>query len=458
MLNISCAAPPTMERSILRSTLTANKLVPDRGSLRRRDIFPLLAAGLCAGSLNAKHRYPLRLEQWLAADPESRRQALEWSLRRIRRLDRSIRAWVQVAPEPQGGEGPLSGIAYGAKDIIETQNFVTEYGSPIYKGRRGGIDAAIIRQLRSLGAVLVGKTQTAGFAHTTPPPTRNPRNLAHTPGGSSSGSAAAVAAGMVPFALGTQTGGSVLRPASYCGVTGFKPTHGLFSLEGVLTYARSLDTLGFFTHTPQGMLRLWEALGQLRGQDEEVALGAVEPIPEVEAPMAAAFRNAISRLAGRGVTVQPVPITALLDKLAEESRVVQFYEGARSHEQRYKEYGARLQNVATLVEEGLKIPERRYQEALASIAEGKDQMAAAYRSTPVILVPAATGPAPMGLGSTGDSRMNRPWTALGTPAISLPMPVHKELPMGLQLTAAPGQDSRLLYAALRVAAHFDSLA
>ncbi len=441
--------------------MTANKLLLDfqnRGHLRRRDVFPVLAAGLCASPLKAKNQNPRRLEQWLAADPESRKRALAWSLRRIRRLDGSIRAWVEVRPEPQGGDGSLSGIAYGAKDIIETQIFVTEYGSPIYKGRRGGSDAAIIRQLRSSGAILIGKTETAQFAHTTPSPTRNPRNMAHTPGGSSSGSAAAVAAGMVPFALGTQTGGSTLRPASYCGITGFKPTHGLFSLEGVLSYARSLDTLGFFTHTPLGMLRLWEALGQLRGPVEEVVVGVVEPIPEVEPPMAAAFRNAISRLADRGVAVQPVHITTLLDKLAKESRVVQYYEGARSHEQRYKEYGARLQNVATLVEEGLKIPDSRYQEALASIAEGKEEIADAYRTAPVILVPAATGPAPRGPDSTGDSRMNRPWTALGTPALSLPMPVHKELPLGLQLTAAPGQDSRLLRTALRIAALLDSAA
>jgi Asp-tRNA(Asn)/Glu-tRNA(Gln) amidotransferase A subunit family amidase len=189
----------------------------------------------------------MRFEQWLHADPDTRKRALAASLQRIRRLDKSICVWVQVHPQPQTGDGPLSGIPFGAKDIIETRNLVTEYGSPVYKGRRGVDDAAIVRRLKSLGAILVGKTQTAAFAHTTPPPTRNPRNLAHTPGGSSNGSAAAVAAGMIPFSLGTQTGGSVLRPASFCGVTGFKPTYGLFSLEGVLQYAHSLDTLGFFT-------------------------------------------------------------------------------------------------------------------------------------------------------------------------------------------------------------------
>src|SRR6185295_1227719 len=137
-----------------------------------------------------------------------------------------------------------------------------EYGSPLYKGRVGAKDAAIIRELRSRGAILLGKTVTTAFAFRTPGPTRNPRNVDHTPGGSSSGSAAAVAAGMVPFTIGEQTRGSMIRPASFCGVTGFKPTHGLLSMDGVLPLARSLDTLGFYTHTPADMIALWAALGK----------------------------------------------------------------------------------------------------------------------------------------------------------------------------------------------------
>ncbi len=427
--------------------------------LRRRDLLLVLAAGMRGDPLSARTEGILHLELWLRADPGTRKRALELSLERIRRLDKSICAWVQVDPQPQTADGPLSGIPFGAKDIIETQNLGTEYGSPIYKGRRGTGDAAIVRQLKSLGAILVGKTQTAAFAHTTPPPTRNPRNLAHTPGGSSSGSAAAVAAGMIPFALGTQTGGSVLRPASYCGVTGFKASYGLFSLEGVLPFAHSLDTLGFFTHTPRDMLLLWEALGLPRSREEDVALGVVEPIPAgAEPPMAVAFQSAISLLRGRGLKVKPVHITAMLDKLSNESRLVSNYEGARFHEQRYREYGSRLQDVAKMVLEGLQIPDQRYQEALAFIAASRKQIAEIYTTIPVILVPAATGPAPKGLSSTGDSRMNRAWTALGTPAIALPLPVRKELPLGLQLTAAPGQDSRLLHTAVRIAARLNSSA
>lgn len=160
--------------------------------------------------------------QWLAASRSARDAALQTCVDRIASLDNDIRAWVQVSPQQSTGNGPLDGIPFGVKDIIETKGLATEYGSPIYKGRIGTVDAAIVRQIRQRGGVLLGKTHTTAFAYLTPAPTHNPRNLAHTPGGSSSGSAAAVAAGMVPVALGTQTGGSVIRPASCCGVVGFK--------------------------------------------------------------------------------------------------------------------------------------------------------------------------------------------------------------------------------------------
>src|SRR5262249_23090644 len=152
-------------------------------------------------------------------------------------------------------------------------------------------------------AVVLGKPHTAAFAMRPPPPTRNPRNLQHTPGGSSSGSAAAVAAGMVPVALGTQTGGSVLRPASFCGVTGFKPTYGLLPMEGVFPFARSFDTLGLFTHTPADMLALWNAMGFPIGRPEDLTLGAPDPMPDVEPPMAAAFERALSTLRSAGASI-----------------------------------------------------------------------------------------------------------------------------------------------------------
>jgi Asp-tRNA(Asn)/Glu-tRNA(Gln) amidotransferase A subunit family amidase len=235
---------------------------------------------------------------------------------------------------------------------------------------------------------------------------------------------------MVPFTIGEQTQGSVLRPASYCGVTGFKAGYGLLSMDGVLPLAKSLDTLGFFTHTPADMLLLWEAMGHPIGRAEDFVLGAPEPVPEVEPAMQTAFGNALSALRTAGVSIQSVDIAGMLARLADANKTVMFYEGARFHEQRFKEYGARLGVLADLVREGLQIPEGRYDDARRYIAECRDRVAEMYKATPVILVPAATGPAPLGLSSTGDSRMNSPWTALGTPAISIPLPVPSGLPLG----------------------------
>ena len=388
--------------------------------------------------------------EWVNASRRDRERALPPCLDRIRAMDDSIHAWVQVSPQKPTGSGMLSDIPFGVKDIIETRGLATEYGSPIYKGRIGTEDAAIVGLLRARGGVLLGKTHTAAFAYRTPAPTRNPRDLAHTPGGSSSGSAAAVAANMVPVAIGTQTGGSVLRPASFCGVTGFKTSYGLLPMDGVFQYSKSLDTLGFFTHTAADMLAFWEAIGQSTGRSEEFALAAPDPIPDVEPPMTAAFRATVERLRTAGVSIRRIDIAGMLATLNDAQRTISTYEGARAHEQRFKEYGDRLADVANLVREGLQIPVERYDAARRHVADCRIKIAEVYKSTPVILVPAATGPAPIGLASTGDSRMNTAWTALGTPAISIPMPVSNSLPLGLQLTADHGQDARVIRTAIRL--------
>jgi len=391
------------------------------------------------------------LTQWFGASRGTRELALQPCLDRIRDLEPSIHAWVQVLPQRPTGKGKLSEIPFAVKDIIETRGLATEYGSPIYKGRIGTADAAIVRDLRQLGGVLLGKTQCTAFAYFTPPPTRNPRDLEHTPGGSSSGSAAAVAAGMVPFALGTQTKGSVLRPASFCGVTGFKASYGLLPMEGVLPLAKSLDTLGFFTHTPADMLLLWESMGHSAGRTEDFALGAPEPMPEVEPAMVTAFQNALFLLRSAGASIRSIDIAGMLTKLSEAADTVTFYEGARFHQQRFNEYGARLgAELVDLVEKGLQISAERYNETVRYVDSCKPRFTELFKATPVILTPAAVGPAPLGLASTGDPRMNAPWTALGTPAISIPIPVASGLPLGLQLTADHGQDMRLLRTAVRL--------
>jgi amidase len=377
---------------------------------------------------------------------------------------------VQISPEAALPDGPptsrtasgtapgiLSGIPFGAKDIIETAGLATEYGSPIYKGRVGTADAEIVRELRRRGAILMGKTQTTAFAWRTPAVTRNPTNLEHTPGGSSSGSAAAVALGTVPFALGTQTLGSVLRPASFCGVTGFKPTYGVLPMDGVLPCAPGLDTLGLFTHGAADMRALWDALGYQTHAPEDVTMAVPDPLPDVEPAMAAAFAGAVAMLRGAGVSIVTIDIKDRLVHLGKAARTVLAYEASRVHEERYHTHGNALQDLADLVREGLATPVEQYDEAKRFIARSMTWMSALYEATPVVLVPAATGPAPRGLLSTGDPAMNAPWTALGTPAISVPMPVAG-MPLGLQLTADRGHDAIVLAAAVRVQRLLDAAA
>ncbi|HWZ55927.1 MAG TPA: amidase [Verrucomicrobiae bacterium] len=417
------------------------------------------ARAALAGAVAAANESP-RLEtftEWLKADREARERGLAQCLARIKELEPSIHAWVQVKVELPTADGPLAWIPFGVKDIVESQGMATEYGSPLYKGRVGTADAAIIREMRSRGAVLVGKTVTTAFAYRTPGPTRNPRSPEHTPGGSSSGSAAAVAAGMVPFTIGEQTRGSMIRPASYCGVTGFKPTHDLLSTEGMLIMSKSLDTLGLFTHTPADMIALWDALGHPTGAQEQFSFGASEPTPDCEPEMARAFQQTVTQLRNSGIRIQPIDIRDQLKKLDEANDVEMFYEGARANEARLKEFGDRLdQPLANLVRDGLKIPAKKYDDARRFIAHTRNKFAEIFKSTPVILTPAAPGPAPLGLSTTGDPRMNAPWTALGTPAVSIPMPVGNDMPLGLQLTADLGQDARVLQAALQLQQRFAS--
>ena len=419
--------------------------------VNRRRFLATLSVGLASAPAAFAQRPQLEtFTQWMNASRRDREFGVQACLDRIRAMDASIQAWVQVAPQPPLGDGPLAGIPFAAKDIMETRGLSTAYGSAVYRGRLGSTDAAIVTSLRQRGAILLGKSHTTWFAYRTPAPTRNPRNLEHTPGGSSSGSAAAVAAGMVPFALGTQTRGSILRPASYCGITGFKPTYGLVSIEGVMPFANSLDTVGLFTHTPSDMLSLWRAMGFAADASDDIVVGVPDPMPDVDEPMAGAMRDAVAALRRGGIRTQPVDIAALLKTLDAATIDVMFYEGARIHEARWKEHGAKLLDLAELVEQGLAMPVERYTRAQQHIRDARTRLSELYRMTPIIVVPAATGPAPRGLSTTGDPRMNAPWTALGTPAISIPMPTAG-LPLGLQLTADRGEDARLLAAAVRVA-------
>jgi Asp-tRNA(Asn)/Glu-tRNA(Gln) amidotransferase A subunit family amidase len=205
------------------------------------------------------------------------------------------------------------------------------------------------------------------------------------------------------------------------------------------------------------MIALWKALGHPAGREEQFAFGTPEPASDCEPEMANAFRQALTLLRRSGVSIKTVDISAILAKLDDANNTLMFYEGARFHEARLKEFGSRLDKaLADLIRDGLKIPMEKYDEAKRYVAESRVRMAEIFKSTPVILTPAATGPAPFGLSNTGDPRMDAPWTALGTPAISIPMPIESGLPLGLQLTADLGQDSRVLQAAVLLQQHFDT--
>ena len=374
--------------------------------------------------------------QALESGDKSAHELTAYCLAQIRLHDGELRAWVEVAPQPPLSGGALAGIPFGAKDIFETRDLRTQYGSPLFAGRYGGTEAPLVTTLRQCGAILMGKTQTTAFAYYDAPPTRNPLNLAHTPGGSSSGSAAAVSAGMVPLALGTQTQGSILRPASYCGICGFKPTFGLLPTGGILPFAPSLDTAGFFTQTADDMHLFWQRFRNSTNVITPNRLGSLlRPTPIIA-----------------GWPVDSVELPFAEQDILSAVQLINAYEGARTHRDLWLKNGDRLgSKLSQLVSTGLKIRESAYRQALATLANAREAIAELYRQYPVLLSAAATGPAPRGLESTGDPRKNAPWTGLYGPAIAIPVP-GDGLPVGLQLTAAIGNDDLLVWTARLVEA------
>lgn len=372
----------------------------------------------------------------------------------IEAADDDVEAWVrfdrdgalQRAGSCKSGL-PLSGVPFGVKDIFDTVELPTEWGSPVYGGRQPEVDAALVAELKRLGAFVLGKTHTTAFAYYDPAPTRNPRNLEHTPGGSSSGSAVAVAAGMVPLALGTQTQGSVLRPASFCGVVGFKPSRGCLSVEGVLPCSPTLDTAGLFTSTVDDMRFVWNALrpgGEARSAERIVCI-RWPPRKGVESGMAECVRSATARLAQAGLEVQEGEAPASFDLLPQAVAAVMAYEAAQTHHERYEQYGVRLgEKLAELVESGRQVSDASYRDGLQAITTAEKDFLEWAGEDAVVATPASMGPAPHGLGSTGDPACNLPWTAIGATAISVPCGTVDGLPVGLQLTAVVGRDSMLL--------------
>lgn len=402
-------------------------------------------------------------------------------LQRIRKVEPQVQAWTfldekhvlaqaRAADEKKrSGEaiGPLHGVPIGVKDIIDTHDMPTENGTVLHKGRAPRSDAAVVKMLRAAGAVILGKTVTTECAYFHPGKTRNPHNAEHTPGGSSSGSAAAVAASMVPLALGSQTNGSVIRPGSFCGVYAFKPTHGLIPRTGVLQLSRALDHVGLFARTLEDLALLAETLvGDDEGdpdtrprarvpfQSISIEAPPVEPVfafiktpqwERADADTKAAFAELCSTLGKE--RVEEVPLFEFAAQAWDWHTTIMEAEMAANLEREWETGRKRLsEKLRSLIERGREVRAIDYQRALRMIAplnEAFDELF--MQRYDAILTPAAPGTAPKGLKSTGDPSFCTLWTLCGLPAVSLPLMSGKNgLPLGVQLVGRRNFDARLM--------------
>ncbi|MEX1007289.1 MAG: amidase [Acidimicrobiia bacterium] len=383
--------------------------------------------------------------------------AVERSLATVDEWEPTVHAWAYLDPARARAEakavptGPLSGVVLGVKDIFDTADQPTEYGSPIYAGHRPRGDAGVVAQLRAAGAVALGKTVTTEFAVFEPGPTTNPHRTTHTPGGSSSGSAAAVATGMVHVALGTQTAGSVIRPASFCGVFGFKPTFGTVTTAGVKPFAPSLDTVGW---SARDVALLDRVRVVLTGRTPAPQLGAAPRIAVIRtehwldatSDARDAVEHAARAAADAGATITDAALPAMFDGLASDQPIVMSYEAVRSLAWEWNTQRGRVSaSLQRILERGDEIDPAHYDRVLARAATARAAYSDLFGDADVLLTLAASGEAPEGLGSTGDPRFARLWTLLGWPAIAIPgLTGSTGLPVGVQLVGRYGGDALLL--------------
>jgi Asp-tRNA(Asn)/Glu-tRNA(Gln) amidotransferase A subunit family amidase len=425
---------------------------------------------------------------WLAASDAARgiregaisaEQLAEACLARVREAEPQVQAWQFLDAEHVRAQarardadrregrpcGPLHGVPLGIKDIIDTVDMPTEDGTVLHAGRAPVQDAAVVARLRAAGAVIMGKTVTTECATYTPGKTRNPHDPEHTPGGSSSGSAAAVAAGMVPLALGSQTNGSVIRPAAFCGVYGFKPTHGLVPRSGILKLSRALDHVGVFARTLEDVALAAEVLVGWDELDPDTRPRATPPYREIAAqepplPPMLAFvkgpvweradaetREAFAELCSAlGERVAEIELPESARNVLDWHRTVMEAEMAANLELEWERGADRLSaSLRAQLERGRAVTALDYQKALARMPLLNEALAETLQRFDAILTPAAPGTAPKGLDSTGDPAFCTLWTFCGMPALSLPlMRGANGLPIGAQLVAQRGDDARLL--------------
>ncbi len=386
---------------------------------------------------------------------------MEACLGRIAAREPMVRAMAFLDPDAArhaasaARPGPLHGLPLGVKDVLDTSDMPTEYNSPIWHGHRPRADAAAVAWARAAGAVVLGKTVTTEFATREPGPTTNPHNPGHTPGGSSSGSAAGVAAGYFPFAYGTQTAGSVIRPAAYCGVVGFKPSYGTIDRNGMKLMAFSLDTVGAMARSVADCALL---VGSVAGNDlgnperqiapPRIALCQSPAWPAADAATQALLHDAAERLRRAGARVTALTLPPVFQAAADAHPVVMNAESARSMGWELLCHRDGLSaGLREKLEWGLsqlgQLPAARAalcgaREAFAPVTDGVD----------VLLTPSAPGEAPAGLGWTGDPAFNSLWTAIHVPCVTVPAGTGPAgLPLGVQLVGRVGEDARVLAAA-----------
>lgn len=388
-------------------------------------------------------------------------------LARIAQREPEIGAFIHVDPEAamnaarladaRADRGPLHGVPFAIKDIIDTAGQPTGWGSPIYEGHRPPRNASCVELMMRAGAVPIGKTVSTEFAYFQPGKTANPHNPAHTPGGSSSGSAAAVADFMAPLAFGSQTAASLIRPAAYCGIWGYKPSHGAFDLQGVMGLAPNLDTLGLLAREVSDLIL---SRSVLCGSSAEAAPHFAETAPRISLmrgphwhdgsiEMRDACQRALAFLAEAGAQTGEISHPPGFPGLTECQKTVMAFEAAHARLYEYQNHRHAISDTfADLVETGLATSRRDYLQARQTAALAGRVFDALFSDIDVILAPAAPGEAPHGLGATGDPLYSRAWTLLQVPSLSIPFGKGpNDLPLSFQIIGRFGEDDRLLAAA-----------
>ncbi|KYG99186.1 amidase [Bradyrhizobium sp. DOA1] len=397
------------------------------------------------------------LQRRIEAGELSPDAAIAQSHAAIEAKEKDVHAFVRHDKSAKAqASGPLRGIAVGIKDIIDTANMPTEMGSEIYRGWQPRSDAPVVMMLKRAGATIIGKTTTTAFASRDPTPTLNPHNLGHTPGGSSSGSAAAVGAGMIPLALGTQTGGSVIRPAAYCGTAAIKPSFRMLPTVGVKCYSWALDTVGLFGARAEDLARgllaitgrtefsgITPAKAPRIGVVRQEFAGSVEPAAEqgLEAAIQAATRA--------GANVRTIDLPASLQDAWRIQPIIQDFE---AHRALAWEFSERHDEIAPMLRASLDatagLTPKEYDEARRISRRGRRELGELFEGVDVLLTYSAPGTAPAKeLATTGDPRYNRLWTLMGNPCVNVPVLKVNGLPIGVQVIARFGNDPLALAAA-----------